>query len=132
MIIEKITLAAGCGLTVLMTAFHISFPSLFKWKTEGKNVSSTNIRILFTIHLALILFFAVIAVFTAINFVQLLDESTMSLSFLVMISGFWMWRTIWQLIYFKPKKKSGRAALHYILTVVFFLLFLAYFLPVIL
>ncbi len=132
MIIEKIALAAGCGLTVLMTAFHISFPVIFKWKTEAKNVSSTNKRILFTIHLALILFFAVVSVFTAVNFLQLLDESTMSICFLVLISGFWLWRTVWQLVYFKPKKGSAMSALHYILTAVFFLLFLGYFVPVIL
>lgn len=120
-----------CGgvLSLLMLIFHTRFYRLFGWKEDLDKITVINSRIFYTIHVALILMFLGI---TALSFV-FADElgmcSGLAAGFDIMYAAFWLWRTAWQLCYFRP---SPNPAVHYSLTVIFLLLFVSYSLPVML
>jgi len=139
MIVSKICVVVGGSLSLLMVIFHTRFYKLFDWKDEFEKITPRNQRIFYTIHMALLL---LLVVFSILSFVYLEPLSRCSGAAFGIMTGyslFWLWRTIWQIIYFKPPAKSKRNAstrkllfLHYFLIVVFFVLFLAYAVPVVL
>ena len=57
---EGSVLLAG-ALTLLMAVFHCFFPRIFNWPKEYPRLSGSNKRIFFTIHLALLLLFFIMA-----------------------------------------------------------------------
>lgn len=124
--ISLISIYTGGILTILMALFHTLFQRLFRWEGEFRKLTATNRKIFFTIHLALLLLFFEAGIFTLVYARQLSLCTGISFGINLMLSVFWLWRTIWQIIYFKGK------VLHYVLIVYFFLLFAAYFMPVIL
>ncbi len=129
--ISLISIYCGGGLSLLMVIFHSQFFKIFHWKKEFKKLTEINQRILYSVHLALLLLFAV---FSYISFVYVQELSIacgLSFGILISYSLFWLWRAIWQALYFKPEKKSKLLRLHYLLIVVFFLLCVSYALPII-
>jgi hypothetical protein len=131
-VISIISIYCGGVLSLLMGIFHTRFYKLFKWKTELEKVSEANKKIIYTIHLALLLFFFGFAAVSLFYAKELSLCVGISLGVNLMYALFWLWRTIWQVIYFKPDKNSRLLPLHYILIVIFALLFAAYILPVVL
>jgi len=124
----EISLYGAGTLTVLLGIFHVFFYRLFRWKREFQKISVVNARLFYTIHLALTLFilcaglFAFAAAFEAGYRVHAVQFA------LVGISLVWLWRLVWQLVYFRAR---GRYAfLHHALTAYFALLFLGYAYPV--
>ena len=124
--ISLISIYVGGIQTILMALFHTTFPRIFRWEAENRRLTALNRKIFFTIHLALLLFFFGTGIFTLFYARELNSCRGESFGIILMLSLFWLWRTIWQIIYFKGK------ILHYILIVYFFLLFTAYFIPLIL
>lgn len=125
--ISEFSVLTGGILTLGMLIFHIKFYVLFGWKSEFGKIQILNHRILYTIHIALILFFLI---FSLLSFTYLKELSACSgLAFGVMLfyALFWLWRVIWQIFYFK-----GKTTLHYFLILIFSLLFITYFIPIIL
>ncbi|MCK4662216.1 MAG: hypothetical protein KAT68_05085 [Bacteroidales bacterium] len=123
--ISLISIYAGGILTLLMAIFHTRFYKLFKWKAEYSHVTEINKKIFYTIHLALLLVFFIFG-FLSLIYAQELSKSTgISFGINLMISIFWFWRTIWQLLYFKGK------IMHYVLIIIFSLLCMSYLIPVI-
>jgi hypothetical protein len=121
-----ISIYVGGILTILMAVFHTLFHRLFKWEAENRKLTVVNQKIFFTIHLALLLFFFGTGIFTLFYARELSRSAGICFGINLIISLFWLWRTIWQIIYFKGK------AMHYVLIVYFFLLFTTYFIPLIL
>jgi hypothetical protein len=115
----------GGILTLLMAIFHTQFYRLFKWDVEYRNISAINKKIFFTIHLALLLLFFGLGFLTIIYAHELSRCEGISLGINIIISMFWLWRSIWQIIYFKGK------ALHFVLIGYFTLLFVTYLVPLI-
>jgi hypothetical protein len=76
----------------------------------------------------LTLFFILIGLLTVLYARELAQCNGIALGFNVVIAIFWLWRALWQVLYFKGK---GRA-LHYVLVLVFFLLCISYGIPVML
>jgi hypothetical protein len=113
-------------LTVLMALFHTRFFMLFKWAQAYEKISSVNRRIFYTIHLALLVLFFLIGLLTIIYAQELSQCFGLALGFNTLIAIFWLWRALWQIIYFKGK---GRV-LHYLLILWFFVLCLSYTVPV--
>lgn len=123
--ISTISIYAGGVLTLLMAIFHIRFPKIFKWGKDYGRITEINKRIFHTIHLALLLIFIVIGVLSLFYAHELSKSKGISFGFNLMISIFWLWRAIWQIFYFKGK------IMHYVLIMVFSILFLAYLIPII-
>lgn len=132
MILSKVSLIIGSCLTILMVIFHVSFPKIFKWEKDFQRITGTNKRIFFTINVALFLFFIIISIITLVHINELIKCEGISFSFLLLISIFWLWRTIWQIVYFKPDENSKFLLMHFVLIAIFFILFVSYSLPIVL
>lgn len=128
---NELFILMGGTLSLLMVIFHGFFYRLFNWKAEFKKIQSVNRRIFFTIHLALILLFATFTFFSFLYFREMAACDGMAFGVVISYAAFWLWRMIWQVIYFKqPKPARKRPALHYGLVVAFGLLFIFYAVPV--
>jgi hypothetical protein len=126
--IADISIYTGGVLTVCMALFHTRFFVLFKWAQAYEQISSVNRRIFYTIHLALLLLFFLIGFLTVVYARELGRCAGVALGFNGVLALFWLWRTVWQLLYFKGRGKR----LHYLLILWFFVLCLSYGLPVML
>ncbi len=129
-----ISVIIGGILTVAMGIFHCFFYRLFGWEEAFEKVGMPNKRIFYTIHIALLLLFFGIGIISILYSWDLAKGGGLENSLLVFLALFWLWRFLWQIFYFKasrrrvPKRMKVRAA---VLTIVFFLLFIAYTLPLI-
>jgi hypothetical protein len=119
-----ISIYTGGILTIFMAIFHTRFYRLFRWKEEYEKLSEVNRKIFYTIHIFLLLIFMVMGILTLIYAQELSQCLGISMGFNLSISLFWLTRTVWQIIYFKGK------AMHFILIIYFFLLFVSYLIPV--
>ena len=98
-----ISIYAAGVLTILMAVFHTLFHRLFKWEAENRKLTAVNQKIFFTIHLALLLFFFGTGIFTLLYAHELSRSTGVSFGINLILALFWLWRTIWQIIYFKGK-----------------------------
>ena len=127
--IPLICIYTGGILHIVMTFFHTRFFKMFGWKEEFKKLSLVNARILYTIHIALLLLFAGIG-FTSIVYAEQLSRSLgLAAGINWFLSVFWLWRLIWQLFYFKRQKGQKLPAISIILSIIFLLLFVSYLIP---
>ncbi len=120
-----ISIYAGGVLTILMAVFHTLFHRIFRWEAENRKLTAVNKKIFFTIHLALLLFFFGTGIFTLFYANELSRSIGICFGINLILALFWLWRTIWQIIYFKGK------TLHYAMIIYFFLLFVAYVIPLV-
>ncbi len=133
--LSKICIITGGILSLFMVFFHSQFYKLFDWKKDFEKISTINQKVFYTIHLALLLLFLVFSFISLIYANELSQGSGLACGITVGYSLFWLWRTIWQIIYFRPPKnqKAGkRILLHYLLIIIFGILFLVYLVPSIL
>ena len=133
MTIAQICIIIGGILSLFMTVFHSRFYKLFYWRQEFKKISLPNQRILYTIHIALLLLFLVFAVLSFVYVDDLSQPKGLALGITGLYALFWLWRTIWQVAYFRPPKGSDvkkMPFIHYFLIAMFALLFIAYGIPV--
>lgn len=98
---------------------------MLKWEKDYELITEVNKRIYYTIHIALLLMFIIIGILSLFYADELSECKGISFGLSLMISIFWLWRTIWQIVYFKGK------TMHYILILVFSVLFVSYLIPVI-
>jgi hypothetical protein len=127
--IPLICIYVGGVLSLLMAFFHTRFYKMFNWKTEFEKLSLANSRILYTIHIALLLIFIVIGVISIIYAKELSHSIGLSVGLNFLLSIFWLWRFIWQLTYFRVEKGQKSPPISILLSVIFILLFVSYFIP---
>lgn len=134
MTVSQIAIIVGGLLSLLMAAFHSQFFSLFGWRREFEALSVRTRKIIYAIHLALLLLLLGFACVSFAASKELSQARGLALAFNAMYSLFWLWRTTWQIACFGPRKKTNSSsfALHYILIASFALLCIAYALPIIL
>lgn len=125
--ISEFSILAGGILSLFMTIFHSRLYKMFEWKSEFEKIQVRNKRVLYSIHVALTLFFLGFALISLFYFREMAGCKSISLGITLFYSLFWLWRTVWQVYYFKAK-----TTLHYIMILIFSLLFISYTLPVIL
>ncbi len=132
--LTQISILAGGVLTLLLTVFHIRFPKVFRWDLSLRRVDPATKKILFTIHIALYLLFIVFGLLSLAYSMELGRCEGVAGAMVALYALFWLWRMLWQVFYFRfkqgeePAKK--RPALGYMMIALFFLLFVAYALPV--
>jgi hypothetical protein len=126
-----ISIYCGGALSLFMGIFHTRFYKLFKWEKEYERVTAANRRIFYTIHVALLLLFFGMAALSLLYARELSLGAGISFGVDLLCAAFWLWRAVWQALYFKPEKSSRLLILHHALTGCFFLLFIAYALPVV-
>lgn len=129
MSINELSIICGGILSTIMAIFHARFYILFGWKTEFEKIQLKNSRILYTIHIALILFFLIFSILSFIYYKELAVSTGLSYGVILLYTLFWFWRIIWQITYFKYPKGVRSPALHYIVLLIFSLLFISYLIP---
>jgi len=130
--IGKISVIIGGVLTLVIALFHTQFYKQFQWKDDFDKIGGVKSKIYYSIHLALLLLFFGSGLLSIIYAEELANSNGLGFGFMILLSVFWLWRTIWQIFYFNlPKKLRKRLGMHYLLIVIFALLFVAYSLPLI-
>jgi hypothetical protein len=104
---------------------------MFNWKTDFEKVTVLNARIIYTVHLALLLLFFMLGIISIVNAGELARSIGLALGLNLLFSAFWLWRLIWQFAYFKREKRQKIPLIGIILTLIFALLFSTYLIPVI-
>lgn len=130
----QILIIIGGILSLFIGIFHTRFYKLFTWGIEFEKIGLTNNKIFYTIHIALLLFFFIFSVVSFVYFDELSRGEGVAFGIMLLYSLFWLWRTLWQIFYFKPSNNRRLRKLyymHYLLIVWFFLLFIVYFIPVV-
>jgi hypothetical protein len=125
MSISEFSIISGGVLSLALAFFHSRLYVRFDWKSEFEKIQVRNKRIFYTLNFALILLFAIFALLSFIYFKELGNCTGLALGVNLLYSLFWLWRAIWQIYYFKAK-----TTLHYVMILIFSLLFIAYALPV--
>jgi len=124
--------AAGV-VSLLIGLGHTSFHRIFGWKRAFASLSVRNAKVLTTIHIGATLFLLLVGALT-LRYSELLSQPTEPASVLcVSLSLFWTWRLLWQVTYLKPSQiehDGGFLALHYVFTLLFAVLVIAYGAPV--
>lgn len=127
--IALISIYTGGTLSLAVAIFHTRFFSFFRWKREFERITTINKNILYTIHLALLMLFFGFAALTFLYAEELSGCAGMALGINVLLSLFWLWRAIWQVVYFKPGRRGRLLLLHFLLFAIFLLLFVCYSIP---
>lgn len=133
MTIAQICIIIGGILSLFMAVLHSRFYRLFYWRREFRKISLPNQRILYTIHIALLLLFVVFALLSFVYSDELSQGEELALGITGLYALFWLWRTIWQIAYFRPPKGSDMKKMpfiHYFLIAIFALLFIVYGIPI--
>lgn len=124
-----VSIYVGGILTLSIAVFHTRFYTMFKWQDAFGKINARDSRVLYTIHLALLLLFFVIGALSLIYAKELSRSFGLAFGLNVSLSAFWAWRMVWQFIYFKSAKGRKMPAISVILIIAFFLLAIAYLIP---
>jgi cytochrome b561 len=128
----EFSVITGGILSFFMAVFHTRFSTLFDWKTDFQHISPRNAKIHSTIHLALLLLFFAFSGISLLFSTELAKCSGLGLGLMVVFSSLWLWRTLWQIFYFKPLfKDKNPPIMHWLLIIHFGLLFVAYTIPIV-
>ncbi|MEW6404367.1 MAG: hypothetical protein AB1649_21415 [Chloroflexota bacterium] len=129
-LIANTAIIIGGLLSFALAIYHCTFYHIFKWNDEFQKISVLNARIFMTLHIGLI---AVFMFFSFLSFVYTKELGQCN-GLAGVIIGFyafvWLFRTIWQVTYLRVLH-SEKPFSHYVFTVWFFLLFVAYSIPVV-
>lgn len=133
MTLAQALIIAGGVLSGLMAVFHMRFYTLFGWTEEFDLLSVVSRKILYTIHLALLLVFFCFAAVSLTNSAEMSEAKGVSFGLCLVSALFWLWRTIWQCTYLAPRKDRPKAVFlrHYALIVVFAILCVCYAAPLV-
>ena len=126
-----ISIYIGGTLTLLLAIFHVRFYRLFNWANDLEKITIINRRILYTVHLALLFLFFMIGTLSIIYAKELSQSVGLAFGFNLFYSVFWMWRLVWQFLYFKKSKGQKISLIGIFLMILFVLLVVAYLVPVI-
>ncbi len=130
--IGSISIYVGGILTLFLAIFHTRFYRIFQWKNEYQHITLLNQRVLYTIHVALFLLFFLFAFISLFYARELSKSQGLAFGVNITYSAFWLWRAIWQIYYFQPSKGKRPSHIWYVMVLSFFVLFVAYLMPVLL
>ncbi len=99
MTIAQLCIIIGGLLSLFMAVFHSRFYKMFYWRREFRKITLPNQRILYTIHIALLLLFVAFALLSFCYVDELSQGKGIALGITGLYALFWLWRMIWQIAY---------------------------------
>lgn len=130
MTIPLVSIYAGGMLSILIALFHTRFYRMFRWREDFGRMALLNRRVIYTIHLALLLLFFILGTLSLVYAGELSRSTGLALGINLLYASFWTWRLVWQFVYFKKRKGQSVSATEAVLVVAFALLAMAYVTPV--
>jgi hypothetical protein len=130
---SQLAIKFGGVLSALTGIAHCFYYRGFRWEKEFNNVTTLNAKVFYTIHIFLIPLFFLYAYISWMHTYELSGGSALGITLTLFYAFFWLLRTIWQIIYFRPfnsNVKNGVKFLHYFLICYFFVLCVAYSTPI--
>lgn len=127
--ISLICIYSGGVLTLIMAILHTRYYKIFNWETEFKNISIVHARIFYTLHIALLLMFFIIGSVSIIYVDELSRSMGLANGINILLAAFWVWRLIWQFVYFKKQKGQKSHTIAIVLSAMFLLLAISYSTP---
>jgi len=129
--VPLICIYSGGFFTLLLAVFHTRFYKVFNWADEFGKLSIANRRIIYTIHFALFLLLFMLGIISLIYADELSECAGLAFGFNLFFSMFWIWRLIWQLVYFKRQKGQKLSPMGIFLMTLFLLSGVSYMIPLI-
>jgi len=126
-----ISVYIGGVLTILMAFLHTRYYKMFNWKTDFEKVSIASARIIYTLHIALLLLFFIIGLISILYANELSQSNGLANGLNILLTLFWIWRFIWQFSYFKREKTQKLPFIVILLSTLFVLLIISYLIPVV-
>jgi len=120
---NEILIMSGGVFNIALIIFHSLFWRIFDWQNDLKTLSFINRNIMQVLNISLTFAFVIFAYISLFHTDELLSTET-GLSLLVLMSLFWFFRAIQQIIFFKLK-----AILSWVLFMVFMLGSVLYAIP---
>ncbi len=127
--IPLISIYVAGALTLLIAIIHTRFYTLFKWESEFKNLTPFTAKIIYTIHMALLLLFFMIAAITLLCAEELSQSTGLAMVFNVGNGLFWIWRLVWQFAYLTLEEGVKFHPVRTFFNTLFMLLIAAYSIP---
>lgn len=115
------TLYVGGALTTAIGLLHITYPWMFRWTRDFQKLPRLQVKLLYTLHVALLLIIVALGVLTMVYAEELLEPG-LGRALLWTLAGLWAWRLVWQLAYwnFRPEERRPRVlAMHWAFTAAF-------------
>ena len=109
---KEFLIYTGGVLTAAIGLGHCFFYSGFGWEEEFNNVSQFASKVLYTIHIFQIPFLFLIAYLSFFHAGELAGKTPMGITITAFCSVFWLFRWLWQVLYFNPFKLKGSSKLH--------------------
>ena len=104
--VAKIAVHCGAILSLVIAIVHTRFYAMFSWKSDYEKIGP-RAKIPYTIHVALYILFFGISYLSFVYVDEIASCKGLGFGLALILSLFWLWRTIWQLTYLRlPKKMS--------------------------
>jgi hypothetical protein len=135
MTLAEIGIAVGGVLSLAYAAFHFAFYRIFNWADEFKKIGKLNSAIFYTMNLFLVLLLLFFAYISFAHQQELAASAGLARTTIIFYAALWLFRAIWQVVYFKTSKKGRISPAMKIMRLVTMLWFLslsaAYFTPLV-
>lgn len=130
----RASVVAGGAMMLVVGAAHLFFPRIFGWPEAFARLRVLDAKVFYTLHVALVLLGLAMAWVSVRYPGELSRGEGLGGALAAMLAAFWLWRLVWQLVYFRPARlQPARRMLlfHYAWVVLFVLLATAYSVPVV-
>ena len=129
---EEIAIKMGGYLSAIVGIGHCFFYRGFGWDEDFEKTRVITAKVLYTIHLFLIPMFFFFSYASLFHTKELAGGTPLGIAMSTFYAAFWLFRELWQIIYFRPSRIKGfekLLSLHYFLITCFIFLVAAYAFP---
>ena len=126
-------IVAGGILMLVVGIAHVFFYRIFGWRQAFAKIRVLDAKVFYTIHVALMMLGLAFAYLSLSYPEELSRGAGLGGSITPLLAAFWLWRLVWQLIYFRPRRLALRGKwvmFHYGWIALFGLLTAAYSGPI--
>jgi len=100
----EIGIAVGGVLSLAYAVFNFAFYRIFNWANEFKKIGKLNSAIFYTMNLFLVFILLFFAYISFAHQQELAASAGLARTTIIFYAAFWLFRAIWQIVYFKPDK----------------------------
>jgi hypothetical protein len=129
---DEIAIEIGGVLSAILGIGHCLFYRGFGWHEDFGKTRLITTKVLYTIHVFLIPMFFFFAYASFFHTKELVGGTPLGIAVTAFYSVFWLFRGLWQMIYFRPSRTKGfekLRLLHYFMIIYFVFLWAAYTFP---